>query len=71
MVWAGPASTDGGLLWVMVTLTESEEATVPSSAVSVKVTVVVALTRGAVKVVDGEVALASAMSREAGSWVHR
>ena len=38
-VWAGPASTDGGLLTgaVTVMITESEDVAVPSSAVSVSV----------------------------------
>ena len=72
-VWAGPASTDGGLLTgaVTVMITESEDVAVPSSAVSVKAMAVSESTRGAVKVVDAEVALASAMSDEVELWVHR
>ena len=60
-VWVGPASTDGGLLAgaVTVMITESEDVAVPSSAVSVKAMAVLESTRGAVKVVDAEVALAS------------
>ena len=64
-VWVGPASTDGGLLTgaVTVMITESEDVAVPL-AVSVKAMAVSESTRGAVKVVDAEVALASVMSDE-------
>ena len=72
-VWAGPASTDGRLLTCAVTvmITESEDVAVSSSAVSVKMMAVSESTRGAVKVVDAEVALASVMSDEVELWVHR
>ena len=62
-----------GLLTCAVTvmITESEDVAVPSSAVSVKAMAVSESTRGAVKVVDAEVALASAMSDEVELWVHR
>ena len=45
-------------------ITESEDVAVSSLAVSVKAMAVSESTRGAVKVVDAEVALASAMSDE-------
>ena len=51
---------------VTVMLTESEEASVPSSAVSVKMMSVSESTGGAVNVVEAEVALASAISKIAG-----
>ena len=55
----GMASTDGGLLTCAVTvmITESEDVAVSSLAVSVKAMAVSESTRGAVKVVDAEVAL--------------
>ena len=64
-VWPGPASTDGGMLSgaVIVMLTVSEEVSVPSSAVSVKMTSVSESTGGAVNVVEAEVALASVISK--------
>ena len=61
--------TDGGLVeppWTVLTgavtvmITESEDVAVSSLAVSVKAMAVSESTRGAVKVVDAEVALASA-----------
>ena len=65
-IWVGPASTDGRLLTCAVTvmITESEDVAVSSLAVSVKAMAVSESTRGAVKVVDAEVALASVMSDE-------
>ena len=53
----------------MVTVTASEWVSVPSSAVSVKATVVLALTCGAVKVGDSESALVRLMS-SVESWLH-
>ena len=48
---------------VIVMLTVSEEVSVPSSAVSVKMTSVSESTGGAVNVVEAEVALASVISK--------
>ena len=55
---------------VIVRASVSEEASVPSSAVSVSMSVVLEETSGAVKVIDMEVALSSCMSR-AESCDHR
>ena len=49
--------------------TESDAVAVPLPAVSVSVSVVLEITWGAAKVVDGEVELANETAR-AESWVH-
>ena len=65
-------AVSGGPSSVMLTRTRSVTAALwPSETFSVKMTVVLALTCGAVNVVDAAVALSKAMARPVELWDHR